>query len=231
MVNIVTSDTPSKGTTLSEETREDLKAKAKADAFLFEENLYNRLVLIEKAKQNRLDKGLKANKITTDEVLWVLEDWLDNGRGVLTRSMRLLYENSTNLKNKEVDWVKGILRSKYFYEEFSAAITKSTHPKLTMLKDSTRFDIKNISPRLEFSRRVKMLGNDLDAEELIMDLQQQLEEKSAEVAMLKEQVEESSDWKTKATKLLSEGYKIKEVASMVGKSESTMKKFSAKLVK
>ena len=221
---LISSDSP---TSEEEELRSRIELEVDQQLAISRNALVQKKLLIEKAKLERVRKGLKSNKVTSKELQFILENWLDNDRKVLSKSVRLLYNTSTDREFKEVDWVKSILHSLFFSKNLVEAFNNSNHPKILMLKNSEKFNIKTLTNKITLSKRIINMSNELGYEEEILKLHDMLEEKDK----LIEALLIDSSWQDKATKLFGEGKKIKEVAVLLDKSESTIKKFSASLNK
>lgn len=211
--------------------KEDIASKVDAALLLTRAKLIKEEYRIAKAKEKREAAGLKTNRITSIELRQVIEHWLDQGRGVLSKSFKKVYDESLDHTYKEEDWSKSIRNSKFYNKQLIAAFNSSTHPKILLLKGSTRFNKKGLLVKDTLSKRIKSMNDDLDYEEFIMEQEAIIAEKDKIIASMQEQLNTNTTWQHQAELLLIEGVKIREVAQRLDKSESAVKKLSAKLKK
>ena len=83
----------------------------------------------EDAKQKRVDKGLKTNRITTSELRMIMEDWLANDRKNLSESFLNIYQLADKT-HKEYDWVERRVGNTYYAKELTKAFNDSNHPDI-----------------------------------------------------------------------------------------------------
>lgn len=198
------------------ETNQAILDKSVLEFSIRERNL---LMNKQKAKQKRLDGKLKTNLITTQELLFIIEDWLSRGRSNLKTSFTTIY-NTTDHINKEFDWVKATLNATHFSNELNRAFHLSKHPSVMLLKSSSIFDSKSFGYGGTLSKRIISMNVELLYEEALI-------QKDLEIANLKEALKEASTlntWESRAAKLLNEGKTQREVSSLVGKSLATIKR-------
>lgn len=200
---------------LDESTRSSILSKYER----LKEVELQRALHIQTSVEGRLAKGLKTNKINSDEIRRVIEHWYSNGRGVLTKSFRKVYEASPPSKNKEVDWVTDIGSKTYFNNEFKRAVDSITIKAFVRLRNSAIFSYGDHNAPL--TTRIRQM-------DIAAKFEEELEKKEAEIEMLKAKLEMAlsikEDWETIALSHKEKGFTQKEISEIVGKSVSTIKR-------
>lgn len=203
---------------------EDTLAQMKHDHDLSWQAKVTHKYRIEKAKADRLEKGLKPNRITSYELRLVIEDWLINGRGVIQKSFNKVY-SSTGKLNKEVDWCDRIPKSKYFSRELESALFSSKHKDVILFVNSKLFESYSCSANKALTTRIHDMDIVLAFEEEMMRKEDELTKALAKI----EQLEGNKTWEQVATELLEAKVKQQEVANTVGKSIATIRRLAKKL--
>ncbi|AHK11184.1 hypothetical protein S14_72 [Shewanella sp. phage 1/4] len=191
---------------------------------------------VQKSIQKRLDAGLKTNKINADEIRRVIEHWYANGRGVLTKSFKKVYDESPPSKTKEVDWVTDIGGKTYFNKEFRIAVDSIKLKDFVKLRESKLFTYGTNNTPL--TTRIRQMEIAAIYEELLEDKDKALESKDVEllkkddeISMLRAELEVANslkrDWDTIALSYREKGFTQKQIAELVGKSLSTIKRLFA----
>lgn len=178
----------------------------------------------EKAKQKRLDKGLKTNRITTSELKMVIEHWFSNGRSNLKKSFMYVYDN-TNKTNKEVDWVEATVKARHFKKELTSAFDLLDCKNSSLLKNSKLFNKSRFYNDETLSKRIRQMDTELRYEEALIEKDEALTKKDELIEELRQELaQKPSTWEEEALKLLSEGNTQKIVAEKVGKGIATIKR-------
>jgi len=182
------------------------------------------------AKQNRIDKGLKTNKLTELELQQVIDLWCDNGMDNLTKSFTYIYSNSKDLMYKEVDWVKAMTGNMYYQEQLTRVIDRCTKPNMKIIKNSSIFDKKKLNTRRTLSARIIEMKSIYEVELKLMEKDSVISAKDKEILELRSRLESELGWEALAENLLLSGEcKIKEISDRVGKSVPTINRLKKKL--
>jgi hypothetical protein len=184
----------------------------------------------DQAKQKRLDKGLKFNKITEDELQQLVDIWCENGMDNVTKALTQVYNTSSNMINKEYDWVKAMTKSVYYQEQLARVIHRCSHPMMVVVKNSSLFDKKKLLTKRTLSARIIELKTTYDIELKLMEKDEVISAKDKEILELRSRLEAELGWEALAENLVLSGeYKIKEIAERVGKSVPTINRLKKKL--
>jgi len=186
------------------------------------------LVNIELGRSKREAKGLKPNKITKDEMLQVLEFWLDNNCSNISLAFREVFSRSDKV-NKEDDWPKAMPSSRGFKHQFKDAVLLSTHPKMLTIRSSHFFDIGMITCLETISGRMMSMKKILDYNEEVIRLEQEALDAKQEASLWKAKVAHLLGWEIEAEDMLLSGAKQNEVATKFNKSISTVKRLAKRL--
>lgn len=176
----------------------------------------------QKAVDDRKNKGLKLNRITSYELRLVLEHWFKGGRGVLQKSFNYVYENTGKL-HKEVDWCVSIPKAKHYGEELVSAMLKCEHPTALLIKNSKVFNKTDLMKRKPLTWRMREM-------DVIARFEEELEKQSLELETALARIAElegKRSWKEIALEALAKGSKQKDVALLVNKSLPTIKRLVA----
>jgi hypothetical protein len=182
------------------------------------------LLRLEEAKVKREARGLKPNKVTSEDLLAVFNHWLDGNMKVLSKSFSYVYDQSSK-ENKEVDWVEKVIVSRFYGKALLKAFDECNHPKILLLKNSKRFNKDLLTSHQTLSRRLKLMAQDIDYELIIIEKESKIEELELKL----EEALETTSWEYKVEKLLSEGVTQVDIAKRVGKGLATIQRFVKKL--
>jgi len=182
------------------------------------------------AKQNRIDKGLKTNKLTEVELEQIIDLWCDNGMDNLTKAFTYVYSNSKDLMYKEVDWVKAMTGNLYYQDQLSRVIDRCTKTNMLIVKNSSIFDKKKLNTRRTLSARIIEMKTIYEVELKLMEKDNVISAKDKEILELRSRLESELGWEALAENLILSGdYKIKEISERVGKSIPTINRLKKKL--
>jgi hypothetical protein len=182
------------------------------------------------AKQKRLDKGLKTNKLTELELEQAIDLWCVNGMDNLTKAFTFVYTSSKDFTCKEVDWVKAITGSTFYQEQLISVIDRCTRPTMLVIKNSSIFDKKKLNARRTLSARIIEMKMIYEVELKLMEKDNVISAKDKEILALRSRLESELGWEALAENLLLSGEcKIKEISDRVGKSVPTINRLKKKL--
>jgi hypothetical protein len=198
-----------------------LEARQKADRDY--EGYLESLINIEIGRSKRETKGLKPNKISSDEFRMVIEAWLDDGHKNVSAAFREVFNKIPDKTlNKDHDWPTAMPSSRGFGFQFKQAILSSKHPKVILIKNSRFFDMGSVTNYNTISKRMKEMTKVIEGEEDLLRLEQ-------ENYILKTRLERLLGWEIQAEEMLLAGKKQVEICTRFDKSASTVKRLVKRL--